>query len=100
MNFTAFESRLKIDLHHTPLVPRHELDARRDVQREPDAVLRRPLAHHHDAALERLAQRERAHLQLHLARLDLREIQHVVDQREQVVARREDVVEVLLLLRR
>ena len=67
-------------------------------ERELDAVLHRPLAHHHDTALERLAQRERCDLELDLTRLDLGEVEHVVDQREQVVARREDVVEVLRLL--
>ena len=63
-----------------------------------DAVLRRPLAHHHDAALERLPQRERRDLELDLPGLDLGQVEDVVDQRQQVVARGEDVVEVLLLL--
>ncbi len=63
-----------------------------------DPVLRRLLAHHHDAALERLSQRERRDLELDLARLDLGQVEDVVDQREQVVPRREDVVEVLRLL--
>ena len=65
---------------------------------ERDAVLARPFAHHHDAPLDRLAQRERRHLQLDLARLHLRQVEHVIDQREEVVAGGADVLDVLPLL--
>ena len=60
--------------------------------------MQRPLPDHHHPALERLAQREEPDLELHLARLDLRQVEDVVDQGEQVVGRGEDVVQVLLLL--
>ncbi len=86
------------DLAEAPLVAFDQVNAGRQLEREPDAVLRRRLAHHHDAALERFAQRERGDLELDLAGLDLGQVEHVVDQRQQMVAGREDVVQVLLLL--
>ena len=98
VNLTAFESRLKITWRNRRSSPSTRSTSGAELEREPDAVLRRPLAHHHDAALERLAQRERGDLELDLPGLDLRQVEHVVDQRQQVVAGREDVVEVLLLL--
>ena len=53
-----------------------------------------------DAALERVLRARTARARSsHLARLDLGEVEDVVDEREQVVARGEDVLEVLLLLR-
>ena len=55
------------------------------------------LAHHHHAALERLPKGERVHLELDLPCLDLGQIEHIVYQREQMVARGADVVEVLRL---
>ena len=61
-----------------------------------NSVLRRLFPHHRDAALERVLQRERCDLQLDLARLDLGQVEDVVDEREEVVRRGEDVVQVLL----
>ena len=98
MNFTAFESRLKITCLIRRSSPVDDVDAGVRRERDLDAVLARPLAHHHDAALERLPQRERRDLELDLPGLDLGQVEDVVDQREQVVAGGEDVVEVLLLL--
>ena len=86
------------DLAEAPLVAGHQVDVRCELERELNAVLDRAFAHHHDAAFERLAQREAGELELDLPGLDLRQVEHVVDQREQMVARGEDVVEVLLLL--
>ena len=40
-------------------------------ERDLDAVIQRSLAHHHDAALERVPQRERRDFQLDLPGLDL-----------------------------
>ena len=87
VNFTAFESRLKITCLIRRSSPVDDVDVGRRRERDLDAVLRRPLAHHDDAALERLAQRERRDLELDLPRLDLGQVEDVVDQREQVVAR-------------
>ncbi len=80
------------------LVAVDHVDLRIGGERDADPVLRRALAHHHHAALERLPQRERVHLELDLSGLDLGEVEDVVDQREQVVPGRDDVVEVLGLL--
>ena len=81
-----------------PLVARDDVDAGDRCERDLDAVLQRALAHHHDAALERVLQRERRDLELDLPGLDLGQVEDVVDQRQQVVARGEDVLEVLRLL--
>src|SRR5439155_9136756 len=64
---------------------------------ERDLMARRSLADHRHAVLECGAERERAALELHLAGLDLREVEDVVDEREEMPARREDVLEIFLL---
>ena len=84
------------DLAHAPLVAVDEVDVGGPRERELDAVPGRPLAHHDDAALECLTEREVGELELDLSGLDLRQVEHVVDQRQQMVAGREDVFEVLL----
>ncbi len=48
------------DLANAPLVAANDVNARSLLELDPDAVLRRALAQHHDTALERLAQREGA----------------------------------------
>src|SRR2546425_4818055 len=53
---------------------------------------------HRDAVLERRPQREDASLELHATRFDLRQIQDVVDEGQQMAARPEDVAQVVLLL--
>ncbi len=69
------------------------------VERRPDAVPGRPLAHHRRRrARARRRSENGATSSSHLARLDLGQVEDVVDEREQVVARGEDVVEVLRLL--
>ena len=98
VNFTAFESRLKITCRIRRSSPSTTSTSGVRGERDLDAVLRRLLAHHDDAALERLAERERRDLELDLPGLDLGQVEDVVDQREQMVSRGEDVVEVLLLL--
>ncbi len=97
-NFTAFESRLKITwliLRSSPVTTSAPSDRG---EGHLDAVLEGTFAHHHDASLERVVQRERRDLELDLSRLDLRQVEDVVDEREQVVPGREDVLEILLLL--
>ena len=68
---------------------------------EPDrhALVACTLPHHDHAALQCGTQRERLHVELDLTCLDLGEVEHVVDQREQVMGRSKDVVEVLRLFR-
>jgi hypothetical protein len=63
-----------------------------------NAVGLRTLSHHDEPLLECLSHRERGARELHLARFDLGQVEHVVDEREQMAARREDVFEVLRLL--
>ena len=98
VNLTAFESRLKTTWRSRRSSPLDQVDVRCELERELDAVLDRAFTHHDDASFEGLAQREAGDLELDLPGLDLRQVEHVVDQREQVVARGQDVVEVLLLL--
>ena len=66
-----------------------------DVDR--DAVLGRPLAHEGVRVLQGVVHREGARLEVHPTGLDLGQVQDLVEQLEQVLARRPDVVEVLLL---
>ena len=56
------------------------------------------LAHQRQRVLEQQPQVEAAQLELHAPGLDLRQVEDVVDQRQQVVARRVDVLQVLELL--
>ena len=98
VNFTAFESRLKITCTIRRSSPMTVSTSGLRRQRHVDASPGRPLAHDHDPALERLGQREGRDLEIDLAGLDLREVEDVVDQRQQVACRAEDVVEVLGLL--
>ena len=98
VNFTAFESRLKITCLMRRSSPETTSASRVRCQRDEDTVLHRALAHHRDAALEGFLQRERRELELDLPRFDLGEVEHVVDEREQVVSGGQDVVEVLRLL--
>src|SRR5439155_7387851 len=64
-------------LPNPPLVALDDFGGRIELERELDAGLRRTPPYHHDPSFERLPQRERLDLELHLARLDLREVQHV-----------------------
>src|SRR5205814_1422003 len=57
-----------------------------------------PLAHEQQRVVDRRREIERRHVELHPARLDLGEIEDVVDQGQEVLARGEDVAEVLRLL--
>ena len=63
-----------------------------------DAVARGALAHQCERAFQRAGQVEGGELQLDSAGLDLGQIENVVDQREQVLARGVDIVHVLHLL--
>src|SRR5205823_5120285 len=82
------------DLPDAALVTVDEIDVGPELEREAHAVLRRPLPHHHHAALQSLAEREGRDFELDLSGLDLGQVEHVVDQVQEVVSRREDVVEV------
>jgi hypothetical protein len=65
---------------------------------ERDAMALCTFAHQRHRVGQRRGEVERRRLQLHATGLDLRQIQDVVDEREQVPARRVDVLEVIVLL--
>ena len=69
-----------------------------DLERQHQAVAAGPLADQRRAVVEQHRQRGPRQIELHPAGLDLREVEDVVDQREQVVARAVDVEQVLELL--
>ena len=94
----GIREKVEDDLPHPPFVARDDVDVRDGREVHTHHAVRRPFAHHDDAALERFLQGERRDVQLELARLDLGEVEDVVDQRQQVVSGREDVLDVLLLL--
>jgi len=53
------------------------------------------LAHHREPTFEDEGQRERGHVKLCFARFDLRQIEDVVDESEQVTSRGQDVRQVI-----
>src|SRR5262249_36311935 len=85
-------------LLHLALVGHHLADARVHVHREPDAVARGPLLDKGEGVVEGRGKVEGQRLQLHAPRLDLGEVEDVVDEGEEVLARGQDVLEVFLLL--
>src|ERR1700741_3908126 len=66
-----------------------------DLERKRDAVALRPLAHPRHRVRQRARQVEARELEVHAPGLDLREIQDVVDQREEVAAGLVDVLQVV-----
>src|SRR5215469_16087285 len=84
--------QIQDDLPHLPLVGDHVTYAPVCSEGEPDAVSGGALAHEAETAFEGSWQVERAQLELHLACLDLREIEDVVDERQQMAARGEHVL--------
>ena len=85
------------DLLEPQLVGLDDGHVRADVEAEAEAMARRPLAHHRDPVLERLADGERDALQVHLPGLDLGQVEDVAEEVEEVLARAPDVPEVLEL---
>ena len=74
------------------------IDVGIDPDLERETMLTRALADHRNTLLERVAHRRVAQLELHLPRLDLRQVEDVVEQLQQVPPRAADVLEVALLL--
>jgi len=68
------------------------------LEAERDAVASRPLAQEGEGGLKRRRQVEGSQLQLHAPGLHLGQVQDVVDERQQVTARNENVLHVLGLL--
>src|SRR6266850_2206065 len=87
------------DLFHLALVRLDRRQVIRSERVECYPVARRTLPDDRHTAVERRRQRERRDLELHTTGLDLREVQDVVDEREEMLARGEDVLLILTLLR-
>ena len=66
------------------------------LQRDPAAA--GPFPHQQQRVIDRRREIERRDVEVHSSRFDLREIEDVVDQGQQVLAGRQDVVQVLGLL--
>ena len=75
----------------------HDADLRRHVERERDALARGALADHRDAVLEQVGQGHRREVELHPPGLDLRQVEDLVDELEEVAPGVADVADVLLL---
>ena len=69
-----------------------------DVALQRDPAPAGPLAHEQERVVDRRRQIERPKVELHPPRFDLREVEDVVDQGQEMLARGEDVAEVLRLL--
>jgi hypothetical protein len=67
------------DLLHLPLISCQGINVVRNFQRQCDTVCQGTLLDHHQTALQKLSEIERAQLQLQPPGLDLGEIQNVVD---------------------
>ena len=75
----------------------HDVDVVGDVEGEVDPLGGRPLAQHRRRVVENGPQVDRRVLQGHLPGLDLREVEDLVEELQQVATRAVDVVQVLLL---
>ena len=74
------------DLLHLPLIGVDRADARFDVLRKRDGMLRRALADERDRTTDGVGDGEGRALELEPARFDLRQIEDVVDERELMLA--------------
>src|SRR5437899_4772708 len=86
------------DLLHLALVGLNVAQRRIDAHLQSDIVPLRTLAHQRHRIGERRSDIECRQVELHPARLDLRQVEDVVDESQQVLARRIDVVQVIRLL--
>src|SRR4029450_4947142 len=86
------------DLSDLSLIRPHRAEPLIDAQVQRDAPSPRALADEGQGAVERRGKVEVRQLELHPPRLDLGEVQDVVDERQKVLAGGVDVLEVLVLL--
>ena len=99
VNLIEFDSRLSDDLAQPPGVADDAGgQVRVDRVGELEVLLRGDRAHHVERALDRRGERERVGVELEPAGLDLREVEDVVDDRQQRLARRVDRLGVVALL--
>ena len=83
---------------HLALVGLHLAQPLSDAHAQCNIVALSALAHQRHRIGERRSDIECRQVELHPARLDLRQVEDVVDESQQVLARRIDVVQVILLL--
>ena len=95
---TAFESRLMTICLSLPDVGDPVADVLLDVEHEHQALTTGALANQRHAVVEQHRQARAREVELHAAGLDLRQVEDVVDKREQMVARGVNVAQVLELL--
>ncbi len=98
VNLTAFDRRLKTIWRTRRPSALIVISSGSVVSDELDPAAARPFRVHGDRAAQDVRDRHLRELELHPAGLDLGQVEHVVDQREQVRARREHVVDVGELL--
>ena len=91
-------SAVEQDLLDLALIRVNLAEALVDVRRQRDVAPRGPLVHEHQRVVDRGRQIERSDVELHPSRFDLRQIEDVVDQRQEMVTRVEDVAEIFRLL--
>ena len=97
VNLTAFVTRLRTTCLNLQLVGVDGVDVVGNLHRDGDRVQGRPLPHHREGVLQGAADAESAWLEHHVAGFDLRKVQDVVEQLEQVLARVPDVAQIFVL---
>src|SRR5882724_7079008 len=98
VNLTALERRLSTTCRTLRSSATKSSRVLVHLEAERDAVASRPLAQEGEGGLKRRRQVEGSQLQLHAPGLHLGQVQDVVDERQQVTARNENVLHVLGLL--
>src|SRR5713226_4101826 len=98
VNLIAFDNKFSNDLPNLSLVRPHLAQLLIDARVERNSPAPGPLADEGQRAVERLRKVKVCEFELHSPGLDLREVEDVVDQRQQMRARRVDVFQVLFLL--
>ena len=97
VNLTALESRLSTTCLNRSSSACTESTSSCDVQAEGDAVCGGPFADEREGVLEGVGDPEGGRLEGHLAGFDLRQVEHLVQQLEQVPTGVPDVADVLVL---
>ena len=97
MNFTAFVSRLSTTCFSLSSSASTTPSPGSYLELERDTPARRALAHHRERVFEQRLHVDGGEIELHPARLDLRQVEDLVDQFEQVPPGVADVTQVLVL---
>src|SRR5260370_5656535 len=86
------------DLLHLPLVTSEHPEPRVDGAAQPDPASARTFSHQAQRVLDRTRQIEVRRLKLHASRLDLRQVEDVVDEGQQMPPGLENILQILRLL--